>query len=198
MQKENHQAGQNQDNLDRALDAALAKYAALEPRAGLEERILANLRTAEASVPPRAWWHCGVAATVAALVVIAVALAVRSGKPSPPLIVMHAPARIQAPRTPQQSARSNATEVPPVRQAAHKRAPHPHRPETVVAANPKLDQFPSPQPLTEQEKLLASYVAQFRDEAVMVARARAEDLRVEREQESREAEADANHGVQAR
>ena len=32
------------DPLDRDLDAALAKYAAVEPRAGLEDRVLANLR----------------------------------------------------------------------------------------------------------------------------------------------------------
>jgi hypothetical protein len=32
------------DEFDRMLDAALAKYAAVEPRTGLEERVLANLR----------------------------------------------------------------------------------------------------------------------------------------------------------
>ena len=41
----NHEGHRREsDDLDRALDAALAKYTSVEPRAGLDERILANLR----------------------------------------------------------------------------------------------------------------------------------------------------------
>ena len=43
-----------QDEFDRMLDAALAKYAAVEPRTGLEERVLANLRAEQARVPDHA------------------------------------------------------------------------------------------------------------------------------------------------
>jgi hypothetical protein len=39
-----------------------------------------------------------------------------------------------------------------------------------VAAVPKLDQFPSPQPLTEEERILADYVRHFQDQAVQIAR----------------------------
>ncbi len=41
-------ADKTHDELDRMLDAALAKYAAAEPRAGLEARVLANLRARDA------------------------------------------------------------------------------------------------------------------------------------------------------
>ena len=39
------------------------------------------------------------------------------------------------------------------------------------AATPRLEQFPSPQPLSEQERILADYVTQFRREAVLGAEA---------------------------
>ncbi len=75
-------ADRKQDELDRMLDAALAKYAAVEPRTGLEDRILANLRAERTRVPDRAWWRWSVAGALAAVVVVALALAWRSGKPS--------------------------------------------------------------------------------------------------------------------
>ena len=59
------------------------------------------------------------------------------------------------------------------------------QPEATAAAHPRLDQFPSPQPMSEQEKLLTSYIARFRDQAVLVARARTEELRRD-QQEKRE------------
>jgi hypothetical protein len=57
-----------------------------------------------------------------------------------------------------------------------------------MAPYPKLDQFPSPQPLSEQEKILANYVARFHDEALLVARARSESLQRDREEDMRQAE----------
>jgi hypothetical protein len=54
-----------------------------------------------------------------------------------------------------------------------------------VAANPKLAQFPSPQPLGEQERLLAEYVASFPEQASLVAEARAENLRLDLEERQR-------------
>ena len=49
-----------------------------------------------------------------------------------------------------------------------------------MASGPKLDQFPSPQPLSEQEQMLASYVAQFRPQAVLIARVMSEELQRDR------------------
>jgi hypothetical protein len=68
----------------------------------------------------------------------------------------------------------------------------------VVAAVPKLDQFPSPRPLSEQEQILATYVAQFHDEAVLIARARKEAMERDREKELREAPSDGNEDSQVR
>src|SRR5215470_17593335 len=84
------------DPLDRMLDAALAKYAAVEPRPGLEERIFANLRTGPARPASRAWWPWSFAGAALAIIV-ALALAWRSSRPSHPLIVQHSPIIIETP-----------------------------------------------------------------------------------------------------
>jgi hypothetical protein len=168
-----------QDELDNALDAALAKYAAVEPRAGLEDRILANLQAERARVPERAWWRWSVAGALAAVVVVALALAWRSGKPTRPVVAHHSPAMTKASKDPATLAVSSggADERPlHASNSAIRRTTNPVRRETVVAANPKLDQFPSPQPLSEQEKILQSYVAQYPEKAVLIARARSEAL----------------------
>jgi hypothetical protein len=57
-----------------------------------------------------------------------------------------------------------------------------------VAATPKLDQFPSPRPLSEQEQILMSYVARYPENAALVAQAQAEER--EREEEAAEAAKD--------
>jgi hypothetical protein len=60
-----------------------------------------------------------------------------------------------------------------------------HLRRTEKAAEPKLDVFPSPLPLSEQEKMLASYVAEYPKEAALIARLRTEALQREFEEEMR-------------
>lgn len=160
----------NDDELDRELDAALARYWVVEPRPGLEERVLANLRNAPAEVPRRAWWRWSLAAAVAAIVVVALALAWRSNKTSRPVVASHPSTTEGTPELGTQVG-SNA-----LGNGARQHGPHPprkigsSRAPVVVAAVPKLDQFPSPQPLTEEERILADYVRHFQDQAVQIAR----------------------------
>lgn len=187
-----HEKHPRDAGVDRALDVALAKYAAVEPRAGLEDRILANLRAKQTQAAPRSWWRWGLAGALAALVVVAVAVAWRSSRAAPP-VARRPPVEAPAPKQPEpQIAAGNhgTTTHPRRRNAVASHSTH----SATVAAVPKLDVFPSPQPLTEQEKLLASYVDQFNDEAVVVARVRTEALRAEREHEEAEG---TNHDVQA-
>lgn len=170
------------DELGRELDAALAKYAAVEPRQGLEERVLANLRAEQAQVPDRAWWQWSVipAAAVAAVVVVALALAWRSGQPSHPVVASDPAAPTQAPKEPATQVVSigAGNGVRPREHAAIPRtaANTSHR-NQFVAANPKLDQFPSPHPLSEQETILKDYVAKYPKQAALIARAANEALR---------------------
>jgi hypothetical protein len=177
------------DKLDRDLDAALAKFAAAEPRAGLEERILATLRADQHRVATRSWWRWPVLATLAAALVFSASIARRSAKPvqntTSPRPVMektgHAETQVAnniggSPIRPHEA----ASEVRLKRNAIG-------HPVTVVAHVVKLDQFPSPQPLSEQEKILAGYVTRYPQHAALVARARTEELRRDQAEEMSDA-----------
>jgi hypothetical protein len=55
---------------------------------------------------------------------------------------------------------------------------------TVLAAGPRLEQFPSPQPLSEQEKILENYLANYPEHALLIAEARARALRQDAAEEA--------------
>lgn len=161
-----------EDTLDRALDAALAKYSDVEPRAALNERILANLR-AEPTPAVRAWWRWGLVAGAVAVVLVALALAWRSGSTKQPEITQHprvvAPSAPEAPQIAHHDRNIVTPPNPPIRTKA------PRRPKAEVAATaPKLDVFPSPQPLSDQELALARYVRNFPADAKAVAKEQAD------------------------
>ena len=174
-------ANRKQDELDRLLDVALAKYAVAEPRVGLEERVLANLRAEQARVSDHAWWRWSAIAAVAAVVVVVLALSVRSVKPSHPVAADHPSTPTQAPKDPGTKIVSNRhrsrPRLAPLLSTAPTQAVRFSPAEVASARPPKLDQFPSPQPLSEQEKLLRNYVAENPEQAVLLARARTEALR---------------------
>jgi hypothetical protein len=171
--------GSEDDALDHELDAALSQYAAVEPRSGLEERILANLQAERAQIPERAWWRW-VAATVAVVIIIAVALMWKSGRPTQQQIVQHPAIEQSLKKSPPQVAANDEHSgvrnvITPTRRAG---VHHLQRvADAVATVNPKLDIFPSPQPMSEQERLLAAYIAQSPERAALVAEARMESLR---------------------
>jgi hypothetical protein len=175
----------DRNELDRELDAALAKYAALEPRPGLEDRVLANLKAERGKVHERGWWRWSAVAALAAMVLLAVALAWRWGRPSPE-IVRHRPSSTTQGAQPPKTQIATNTKENGIRsqrpRPAQKNIGHRNGHPEVVAAYPKLDQFPSPQPLSEQEKILADYVAQYPDQAALIAEARSEALRRDEEE----------------
>jgi hypothetical protein len=185
------------DDLGLDLDAVLAQYAAAEPRVGLEERILANLRAERSHVPDRTWWRWAIAGALAAVIIVGVTLAWRSAKPSQPTVAnrpqpsLHESLKPGTEVTVQDNTATQPHAHTPIRRATV------HPPRTVVGEkSPKLDQFPSPQPLSEQEKLLASYVNQYPEHASLIAQARMEALRRDQEEERREAGANSMQGSQ--
>jgi hypothetical protein len=157
------------------LDAALGQYGKVEPRTGLESRVLANLQSERNRIAPkrRRWWAVG---TVA--VAVAIVAAVWFGEGSIPRIpprtmetstVTHRDnARVSRPSIHPSQVDRRPQEPPPPRLA--KRPNHDFAP---VKA-PKLEQFPSPSPMNEQEKMLARYVQEFPQRAALVARAQTE------------------------
>jgi hypothetical protein len=175
------------DALDRELDVALAQFAAAEPRAGLEDRVLANLRIERGRAPEPSWWGWPALAALAAILLVTVSLVWRSAKPKPDITVQ-APPKATHFET-QVAGNRGGGSVPHHQAGSKKRLKPPAVTHTVpeVASATKLDQFPSPQPLSEQEKILARYVTKYPEHAALIAQARTEELRRDATEEMAEA-----------
>ena len=140
--------------VDDLLDASLLCYRSEEPRAGLENRILANVRASDRALQPHRWvWAWTLAASAAVLIVAVVVLRFTSRpasrtattlpalqtiapKTETPKVVAVAPPVTRIPRTPSQ------------------------RPQTATAKLRRPEQFPTPAPLSEVERLMLAYLAQ--------------------------------------
>jgi hypothetical protein len=196
MTESNHgQDGQNQANLnndalDHQLDAALAKFVRVEPRAGLEERILANLRVEQERPAERWWWRWPAVAALAAMIMLTLSLALRSWKPTQNIAAQYPPVPAQSnkPAGAQIANHGESGSIRPHGLSARRLKPRAFSgPPTVVVNSPKLDEFPSPQPLSEQETILTHYVTNYPEQAALIAQARTEELRRDNAEEMREA-----------
>jgi hypothetical protein len=173
----------NQENLHRWLDKALVEYGNTEPRPGLESRVLANLSAERERITARQgrFWALTLTAT-AAVIILAVWME------SEPALRTKIPTPMRTASEQQGGSKQRAVETakPDVLQQSRKTASPPvDRNRTghsfEAAAAPKLDRFPSSQPLSEQERLLLAYLNQTPKQEVMLTIAKAksnEDLRV--------------------
>jgi len=174
------------DALADELDRALARYAAVEPRTGFEARLLANLRARQEHAPVGVGWRWPWAGAVTLVVlVLALSLTWRSGKPQPGKSIDQGTTQEGrdgqiAERASQQNRLARA--LPSVQTA---RAHRPPLSTAAVRPAPHLKQFPSPQPLSEQEKILTRYVATYPEHAALIAEARTEALRRDAVEEMR-------------
>lgn len=171
------------NDLDRALDTALAKYAAVEPRAGLEARILAHMESQRAPLPNRRWWLWSVACAGTALLVMTSAVAWRAGMPAHQITERRIPTVNRDLRETETRVVANR-EQDGIHSLSGKRRQGTRvlrdRRTLVVVHAPKLDVFPSPQPLSEQEKILANYVATFHAQAALIARVTSQESQRDR------------------
>lgn len=150
-------------DLDQQLDRALESYLS-QPRAGLEQRILARAK----SIPPRSFWLQPRFAFLAVSAVAACALAASflamPGKQSAPrranaVVSKASPSHPAAPPpAPAATAAPTATALltpKPTPKLTAIRKPH-HTPHTPSESNlPRLAVFPAPAPPTLQERELA-------------------------------------------
>lgn len=155
--------------VDDLLDAALERRRSVEPRLGLEKRILANLQArphAALSLRSRRleWAAVGVAA---ALAIAATALYTSRRGTTPVSLTPPAAARkpeaLIAPLPPPAlvSSQPSPRHAQRVRGASAPQA-------SLTPSEPRLERFPAPAPLSEQEKLLMKYV-QSTPEPVLMA-----------------------------
>jgi hypothetical protein len=149
------------DSLDRLIDSALATYASQEADSELAQRVLDRVSIEAATVPRRGWLPWAIALPVATGLLL---LAVLSGpKPS------HRPGgnteQANQPRQPHamESPESSISSQPSSSANARTAMPRVRRRLAAVAGKParlpKLDTFPTPQPLTPAERTLAEYAA---------------------------------------
>jgi hypothetical protein len=133
--------------VDELLDASLKQYRGEEPRSGLEMRILAGVRTQERAARLR-WLGWAVAVCAGILAVIALTLH-----------FARAPLRQSTPR----ASLPQPVTTPPAPPTVSRQQPllTPRRPGVGVrraaTRRSRPEQFPTPLPLTQQEKLLLAY-----------------------------------------
>jgi hypothetical protein len=138
------------DELDRRIDNALAGYAGAEPLAGLEERVLRRVRVASRR---RAFGWAAAIAVAAALVVTVIVVRAphHVGSKS------HDVARVETSLPPRPTPVVEKPRVVPNRRVKSRLA----RLEPL----PKLEQFPTPVPLTAEERALVAFVTRYPKEA---------------------------------
>lgn len=166
MRNEDHNQG-----AENWLDAALKQYSEAEPRPGLENRVLANLHAERArlTLSPR-WWRPAAAVVTIAIFTGGALLLSRRPDVTGGTISNQAPLALGN----REHERPVAAAVKPriaVKQLV-RRQPESHSPH--ASSEPRLEQFPAPAPLSDQEVMLARYVRERRQQAILVARARAE------------------------
>ncbi len=143
-----------ESELDYMIDRALSAYSSAEPLAGLDERVLNRIYTAEAGRRQfRPWqWTLAVVA-LAAIVVVAIALWPRhvpATKGAAFVAGILPPSRREPRLAPKRAVR-----------IAVGRAPSPK-------SYPKQEQFPAPAPITAEERALLAFVEHHPAEARQV------------------------------
>ena len=174
--RERHVSRVNNDGLERELDAALAKYSTVEPRSGLEQRLLANLRAERERAPVRVWWRWPAGAAAVVVLVLGSFLWWRTRESQVDRTGGHT-ATEDSREVPIGKVRDPRLPSPPVASVRTAFRNRPRHSTPVVTTAPRRELFPSPRPLSEQEEILARYVATYPEHATLVAAARAEALR---------------------
>src|SRR6185312_710646 len=151
-------------SIDKWLDSALKHYGGAEPDADIKDHLLRKLST----MPSRRarWQSWSTWATVTAMALTVAGMLVHyQHSDSHRLADDNASRQVAALAQPIQ---------PPIIISPKKSDKKIHRPLGAVATHEWPAQFPTPRPLSEQEKLLVRYVRERPTEARQVAEARAE------------------------
>jgi len=164
-----------QMQIDEMLDSMLANYSAAEPRRGLETRILANLRETPEKQTAQGWWDFKWlwAGMVAAAIIVAAALISGRRRIEPPT---HVVVRTTQP-APQPGSQSHAPTAPKETARIYRRKPRATKQpqNAALALSHRPAKFPTPVPLSEQERLMFTYLANTPKEIVIAQIPRNDD-----------------------
>ena len=150
---------QRDKQLDTLLDSMLAGYSDVEPRPGLEGRVLSSIREASARQPSLLWkwrWVWAGAAAFAAAVAIAILLLSSPSSSRQPNAVANG------------TAGSENVASPRVANTAPQNVIRQHKPRKFAQARPlpkmvvtevRRDVFPTPEPLSDQERMMLRYLS---------------------------------------
>jgi hypothetical protein len=158
------------DNLDLLLDSALATYAHPGPESGLEDRVLNALKAARvpevrtASVDRkghRRWFAWAFALPVAVCIVL-LWLSITKSIHAPSSQTQQARQTNQGPAIPRTAAPVVSAQTPRRHSVRAARSERPRSNAEVAAAEPlpKLDVFPTPQPMSSEERALGVVATQ--------------------------------------
>lgn len=192
-------ADQEKDKqIDEMLDSLLASYSSAEPRPGLETRILANLRDAEGKQAARGWWGfkwLWAGAVLAAVIVAGVLIrGKRHVAPPPHTVVQSVQPAVQLPVVQQRAVQSSVPAAAGSERAIHRRktlAPV-RQQNATLALSQRPAVFPTPTPLSEQERLLLQYYSGTPREEV-IAQSHPDEPPVVGDQDQTEAIPDLTH-----
>lgn len=162
----------DRDQFDDLLDGALKQYSNVEPRAGLEGRVLANLAAQNRFVSHRRWVPVFAITAGICAVSLIVGVVATHHHPGRPIESVSRLAVVAGPNSTDPTRETSIREKP--RAKSVRRRIEVSAETATVKASPRLSQFPSQRPLSEQEELLVRYVRESPEEAVIVARAQAE------------------------
>jgi hypothetical protein len=152
-------AGDN-NNLDRWLDTALRQYGSAGPRTGLEGRIVTRLAAEVKRKHATKRWRWGLVVASAACLMAAIWVGIGHQGLRQPENIKHLTT----------SDFSGSPPVAPVPVAAQRHTRHIHERRAAAGpTEPRLDRFPSPRPLSEEELLFANYADRFPNEAMLLA-----------------------------
>jgi hypothetical protein len=144
------------DELDMLIDSALTTYA--QPRPGLEQRMLAHISGAVTKPSRRRWMLPAITAIVAASLLF-VAYLVPKASHSRPQQFAYAPTAPSPPHAVTPPATAQAPQSIPMKHRKYEsRGIEPVRSNDTQ--HPKLEVFPTPQPLSTGEQALIRFVAQ--------------------------------------
>ena len=157
--------------VDQVVDASLRWYARTESRPGLEGRVLAGVRARQQAARRRAaWtWALGTAAMAALLTLLVVHPSRRQRAQLPETTPARATVTHGQKGTDRdyQLAAPTAAEIArPLQPRMPRRLP---RSATQRSVETRPQQFPTPRPLSEQEKLLVEYVKLLKDSPAALA-----------------------------